>query len=285
MLDYNVFHTIAWPGAYAWYFFVIGISVALFFFSALSWFREEFQPLRKSGFYLSFVLLVVGGLLLISDLSQPMRFLNMINPAYLKFDSPLAWGSLNLITFGIASVVYLFFMNKGDDGLAKKAAVIGALLGLGLPIYTGFDLTVHQHRPVWNTPLMPVLFVALSLLSGAAVASFLAKGNEKLMVMLRRFMLWAGGATAAMLISLLGTTAYGGSAAEITFMFMTSGTMGMIFIGLGMLVGLAAPIALLLAPVGRQPMGVMAAGVLLLVGGMALRYAILIGPQIVHTYY
>lgn len=285
MLDYNVFHTIAWPGAYAWYFFVIGISVALFFFSALSWFREEFQPLRKSGFYLSFALLVLGGLLLISDLSQPMRFLNMINPAYLKFDSPLAWGSLNLITFGIASVAYLFFMNKGEDGLAKRAAVIGALLGLGLPIYTGFDLTVHQHRPVWNTPLMPVLFVALSLLSGAAVASFLAKGNEKLMVMLRRFMLWAGGATAAMLISLLGTTAYGGSAAEITFMFMTSGTMGMIFIGLGMLVGLAAPIALLLAPVGRQPMGVMAAGVLLLVGGMALRYAILIGPQIVHTYY
>jgi len=32
MLDYNVFHTIAWPGAYAWYFFVIGISAALFFF-------------------------------------------------------------------------------------------------------------------------------------------------------------------------------------------------------------------------------------------------------------
>lgn len=285
MLDYDVFHTIAWPGAYAWYFFVIGISVALFFFSALSWYREEFLPLRKPAFYLSFVLLVVGGLLLISDLSQPMRFLNMINPAYLKFDSPLAWGSLNLVSFGLASVVYFFFMNKGDDGLAKKVAVIGALLGLGLPIYTGFDLTVHQHRPVWNTPLMPVLFVALSMVSGAAVASFLARGNDTLLVRLRHFMLWSGGATAVMLISLLGTTAYGGSASEITFMFMTSGAMGLIFIGLGMLVGLAAPIALLLAPVGRRPVSVMAAGVLLLIGGMALRYALLIGPQIVHTYY
>jgi formate-dependent nitrite reductase membrane component NrfD len=285
MLDYTVFHTIAWPGAYAWYFFVIGISVALFFFSALSWFREEFQPLRKPGFILSFVLLVVGGLLLISDLSQPLRFLNILNPAYLNFDSPLAWGSLNLVSFGLVSVAYFFMMNKGDEGMAKKLAVLGALLALGLPIYTGFDLTVHQHRPVWNTPLMPVLFVALSLLSGAAVASFLAGGNAKLMAMLRRFMLWSGGATAAMLISLLGTTAYGGTASEITFMFMTSGTMGMIFVGLGMLLGLAAPIALLLAPVGRQPVGMMAAGVLLLVGGAALRYAILIGPQIVHTYY
>lgn len=285
MLDFTVFHTIAWPGPYAWYFFVIGISVAMFFFSALSWYREEFQPLRKSGFFLSFALLVLGGLLLISDLSQPLRFLNMVNPAYLKFDSPLAWGSLNLMSFGLVSVVYFFMMNKGNDVLAKKLAVLGALLALGLPIYTGFDLTVHQHRPVWNTPLMPVLFVALSLLSGSAVASFMAGGNEKLRVMLRRFMLWSGGATAAMLISLLGTTAYGGSAAEITFMFMTSGSMGMIFIGLGMLLGLAVPIALLLAPVGRQPVGMMAASVLLLVGGAALRYAILIGPQVVHTYY
>jgi len=285
MFDYTVFHTIAWPGPYAWYFFVIGISVALFFFSALSWYREEFQPLRRSGFFLSFALLVAGGLLLISDLSQPLRFLNMLNPAYLKFDSPLAWGSLNLISFGLVSVAYFFMMNKGNEGMAKKLAVFGALLGLGLPIYTGFDLTVHQHRPVWNTPLMPVLFVALSLVSGSAVASFMTGGNEKLRVMLRRFMLWSGGATAAMLISLLGTTAYGGSAAGITFMFMTSGTMGMIFIGLGMVLGLAVPIALLLAPVGRQPVGMMAASVLLLVGGAALRYAILIGPQIVHTYY
>ena len=285
MLDYTVFHTIAWPGAYSVYFFVIGISVAMFFFSAMSWYREEFQPLRKSGFYISFLLLILGGLLLISDLSQPARFLNMINPAYLKFDSPLAWGSLNLITFSLVSVIYFFLLHGRDEVNGKRIAIIGALLGLGLPIYTGFDLTVHQHRPVWNTPLMPILFVCLSFLSGSAVASFLTKGNEKLRQMLRHFMLWSGGATAAMLVSLLGTTAYGGTGAEITFMFMTSGTMGMIFIGLGMVLGLIVPIGLLLLPVGRQPIGMMASGGLILVGGLALRYAILIGPQIVHTYY
>jgi formate-dependent nitrite reductase membrane component NrfD len=285
MLDYTVFHSIAWPSSYALYFFVIGISVALFFFSALSWFREEFKPLREPAFYTSFALLVVGGLLLIGDLSQPSRFLNILNPAYLKFDSPLAWGSLNLVSFGLVSVAYLYMLRSGEEVNAKRLAVIGALLGLGLPIYTGFDLTVHQHRAVWNTPLMPVLFVALSLVSGAAVATFLAKGSEKLNCMLRCFMIWSGGATAAMLISLLGTTAYGGSASELTFMLMTTGTMGLIFIGVGMLLGLIAPIGLLLAPVGRQPIGMMAAGALLLVGGMALRYAILIGPQIVHTYY
>jgi formate-dependent nitrite reductase membrane component NrfD len=284
MGDYNVFHIIPWSGAYAIYFFVIGISAAMFFFSALSWYRTEFQSIRMQAFYTSFALLAAGGLLLIGDLSQPLRFMNTMNPAYLNFSSPLAWGSLNLLSFGVVSAAYFMTMRKNDEAMSRKLAVAGALLGLCLPIYTGFDLTVHQNRPVWNTPLMPVLFVALSLLSGAAVATFIAKG-EKLLVMLRRFMLWSAGAVAAMLVSLLGTTAYGGSGAELTFMFMTSGTLGMVFVGLGLLAGTVAPIAVLLTDYGRQQSGMMAAGALLLVGGMALRYSILIGGQIVQTYY
>lgn len=285
MYDYTVFHTMAWPSAYAIYFFVIGISSALFFFSALSWFREDYRPLRENAFYASFVLLALGGLLLIGDLSQPGRFLNILNPAYLNFQSPLAWGGLNLISFGLVAVLYFFMMRKGDEVNGKRLAIIGSLLALGLPIYTGFDLTVHQHRPVWNTPLMPVLFVGLSLVSGAAVATFLTKGNEMVNGGLRKMMLWSGGAVAAMLVSLLGTTAYGGVGAELTFMFLTSGALGMIFIGLGIIVGTAIPIALLLAPFGRQQVGMMAASVLILVGGMALRYSILYGGQILQTYY
>lgn len=285
MYDYTVFHTMAWPSAYAIYFFVIGISSALFFFSALSWYREDYRPLRENAFYASFVLLALGGLLLIGDLSQPGRFLNILNPAYLNFHSPLAWGGLNLISFGLVAVLYFFVMRKGDEVNGKRLAIIGSLLALGLPIYTGFDLTVHQHRPVWNTPLMPVLFVGLSLVSGAAVATFLSKGNEKVNGALRKMMLWSGGAVAAMLVSLLGTTAYGGVGAELTFMFLTSGALGMIFIGLGIIVGTAIPIALLLAPFGRQQVGMMAASVLILVGGMALRYSILYGGQILQTYY
>lgn len=285
MYEYTVFHTMAWPSAYAIYFFVIGISSALFFFSALSWYWEGYKPLREKSFYASFVLLVFGGLLLISDLSQPMRFLNMLNPAYLNFHSPLAWGGLNLISYGLVSVLYFFMMRKGDEGNSRRLAVIGSVLALGLPIYTGFDLTVHQHRPVWNTPLMPVLFVGLSLLSGAAVATFMAKGSEKLTAALRKMMLWSAGAVGAMLISLLGTTAYGGVGAELTYMYLTSGALGMIFVGLGIIAGTAVPIALLLAPFGRQQMGMMVASVLILVGGMALRYSILYGGQIVQTFY
>lgn len=285
MGDYNIFHHMPWSGAYSIYFFLIGISAAMFFFSALSWYREEFKEVRQSADNISFALLAVSGILLIDDLSQPFRFFNMVNPFYLNFSSPLAWGSLCLLSFGLVSVAYFYTIHKTqDEAMSRKLAVVGALLALGLPIYTGFDLTVHQNRPVWNTPLMPVLFVALSLLSAAAVAIFIAKG-EKLLVMLRRIMLWTGGAVAAMLISLLGTTAYGGSGAELTFMFMTSGLLGFIFIGLGILIGTVAPIGLLLSNYGRQQKGMMTAAALLLIGGLALRYSILIGGQVVQTYF
>jgi len=287
MGDYNIFHHMPWSGTYAIYFFTIGISAALFFFSTKSWFSsgQALIPIRTSAAYASFALLAISGLVLIGDLSQPLRFLNTMNPFYLNLTSPLAWGALNLMSFGIVSVLYIKALRGNDEKNAKLFGVIGSLLALGLPVYTGFDLTVHQNRPVWNTPLMPVLFVALSLVSGAAVAALLASGKAAVLTKLRLYMLWAGGAVGVMLTSLLGTTAYGGSGSELTFMLMTSGGLGAIFVGLGILLGTAAPIAVLLMPYGRQHSGIVFAGGLLLVGGMALRYSILIGGQIVQTYF
>ena len=284
MGDYVVFFDVAWHGANAAYFFFIGIAAMLYFVSALSWYREEFRPLRRSAFYASFVALGAAGLILVGDLSQPMRFMNTLNPGYWNMASPLVWGTILISLFGLTSVWYFTTLGRTDKS-GRLPAVVGSLLGLGLAIYSGFDLAVHQHRPVWNTPLMPVLFVALSLVSGAAVAAFLARGEAKLVGVLRQIMLWGTTAIAVMLLSLLVTTAYGGSADELTYAFMTAGNMAMIFVGLGIVVGTLAPIALLLAPFGRQPTGLMAAALLLLVGGISLRYSILIGPQMVQTFF
>jgi len=176
-------------------------------------------------------------------------------------------------------------LRKGDEKWGKTLAAVTALLALGLPIYTGYDLTAHQSRPVWNTPVIPVLFVALAIASGSAVASLLTMGDEIARSMLRQYLLWSTGAVAVILVSILGTTNYGGSAEELTFIVLTTGTMGLIFLGLGILAGTAAPIALLLAPYGRQQTGVVLAALLVLVGSAALRYALLMGPQYVQTLY
>jgi formate-dependent nitrite reductase membrane component NrfD len=285
MGEYVWYHDVSWHASYAIYFFVIGISAGLAFLSYGTWLTPALRPLRAKAAYLSFALLLVGGLLLIADLSQPMRFLNVLNPLYLKFTSPLAWGALNIAAFGIASVLYLLALRKGDESRGKWLAAITALLALGLPIYTGYDLTVHQSRPVWNTPIMPVLFVALAIASGTAVGSLLAGADEAARRVLREYLLWSTAAVGVMLVSILGTTHYGGSAEELAFVILTTGTMGLIFVGIGILAGTAAPVALLLAPMGRQQTGLMLSAVLVLVGGAALRYALLMGPQHLQTLY
>ncbi len=285
MGDYVWFHDVSWHATYAIYFFVIGICAGLAFLSYGSWVTPELRPLRLKAAVGSFVLLALGGLLLIADLSQPMRFLNILNPAYLNFSSPLAWGALNIVAFGIASVLYLLALRKGDEGRGKLLAAITALLALGLPIYTGYDLTVHQSRPVWNTPVIPVLFVAMAIASGSAVGALLAGGHEGAQRVLRQYLMWSCAAVGVMLISILGTTSYGGSAQELTFLILTTGTMGLIFVGAGIVAGTAAPIALLLAPFGRQQVGIALAALLVLLGGAALRYALLMGPQQLQTLY
>ena len=285
MGDYVWFHDVSWHATYAIYFFVIGIVAGLTFLSFLSWHNEALKPIRASSAWGALVLLAIGGLLLIADLSQPLRFLNILNPFYLNFGSPLAWGALNIVSFGIALVVYLFMLRKGNGGGGRWIAGIAALLALGLPIYTGFDLTVHQSRPVWNTPIIPVLFVAMAIASGSAVASLLAGGNAATQATLRQYLLWSTGAVGVMLGSNLGTTPHGGSAPELPYKIHTTSTMGLIFVGIGIVAGTAAPIVLLLAPFGRQQFGVVLAGLLVLAGGAALRYALLMGPQQLQTLY
>ncbi|WP_217126742.1 NrfD/PsrC family molybdoenzyme membrane anchor subunit [Hydrogenophilus thiooxidans] len=283
MGEYLVFHDVAWHATYAIYFFLIGIVAGLSFLSYASWHLSALRPLREKSAYVSLALLAVGGLLLIADLSQPMRFLNMLNPAYLNFSSPLAWGALNLVAYGIASVLYLLMLWKKDEKNGKMLALVTAFLALGLPIYTGFDLTVHQHRPVWNTPAIPLLFVALAFSTGSAVGALMSANNAEAQQVLRQFMLWSAGAVVVILIAIMGTTSYGGSAEELTFMLMTSGTMGLLFVGVGFLAGSLAPVVMLFAPTGKSISVILVSALLILLGSAAVRYVILMAPQQVQT--
>jgi formate-dependent nitrite reductase membrane component NrfD len=285
MGDYVWFHDVSWHASYAIYFFVIGILAGLSFLSYGSWRNEALRPLREKAAYGSIALLVIGGLLLIADLSQPMRFLNILNPAYLNFTSPLAWGALNIVAFGVCSILYIMALRKGDEAKGKLLALVTAVLALGLPVYTGYDLTVHQSRPVWNTPIMPVLFVALAIASGSAVGSLIAGANEAAQKVLREYMLWSAAAVAVILISIMGTTNYGGSASELTFMIMTTGTMGLLFVGIGFLAGSVAPAVMLYAPMGKSQGVLMVSALLILAGSAALRYVILMAPQQLQTLY
>ncbi len=57
------------------------------------------------------------------------------------------------------------------------------------------------------------------------------------------------------------------------------------FIGIGFLAGSVAPAVMLYAPAGKSQGVIMLSALLILIGGAALRYVILVAPQQLQTLY
>lgn len=136
---------------------------------------------------LGFMLLNVGMLALLLDLSHPLY----VWAVYLTFQplSPMSWGSwLLLIVYAILLVSALVRLPEAWPWLAArvpalKAAsawfvgqsprlrwlgIVNIAFGIGVGIYTGILLNTMVARPLWNTSVLPVLFLVSGLSAGVA---------------------------------------------------------------------------------------------------------------------
>lgn len=141
---------------------------------------------------LGFVLLNIGMLALLLDLAHPLY----VWAIYITFQplSPMAWGSwVLLIVYAILLTSALIRLHEAWPWLGQKLPMLrrlsdgivgapGRLRALGLAniafgvavgIYTGILLNTMVARPLWNTAVLPLLFL-FSGLSAAAAAIHLA---------------------------------------------------------------------------------------------------------------
>ena len=155
------------------------------------------EPVQKAGGILTLLLIAVCGPLLILDLGQPARFLYPI--IHFHYSSPLSWGSVLLVLFALSVVIYLLGVLRGGSASLKPIAVLGSLLAFTMPLYTGWDMMAQQARELWHSVSIPVLFVALSFSSGAALIALVAqvtgKMDEATTTILRRVLLASVGIT------------------------------------------------------------------------------------------
>lgn len=95
--------------------------------------------------------------------------------------SVMTWGVYILSCFILVGLVVGYFVLKKKEA-PKGLLIFGAILALATGTYTGLLLAVVIAVPLWNTFLMPVLFVVSALSTGmsatAVVAHFLEKGQE-----------------------------------------------------------------------------------------------------------
>ena len=100
--------------------------------------------------------------------------------------SVMTWGSIIIALFALTGLFYLsfwldfkigrirFFPWSNNLGLRKKVAEVGLILGLATMVYTGVLLGAAPGRPLWGSPLIPVLFAVSGLSGGIALTVVLA---------------------------------------------------------------------------------------------------------------
>lgn len=179
------------------YFFLGGLAGGCYFLGALIdlFGRREDRPLARLGYYIAFPLVNICGILLILDLSRPLRFWHMLverntfEPMF-KSWSPMSFGSWGLTAFGFFSFLSFLAALADEKPLGRPwrwlqwpalsalrapallgypIAVLGGISGFFLAGYTGILLAV-TNRPIWaDTPLLGMLF----LISAASTAAAL----------------------------------------------------------------------------------------------------------------
>lgn len=162
-------HSHVWTWPIAGYLFLGGLgagmiivaSVADLFFGV----GNLFIPCALG----SLVALGLGSFLLIFELGRPFQFWRVFSKekAILTFG---AWMVIALIIFDLVylSFWFVFIPWHTAEVLRQIIAVVCLVLGCGVMLYTGVELSSMKARVFWNTPALPILFALSGLLVGTA---------------------------------------------------------------------------------------------------------------------
>ena len=182
---YNAQHKIQWHWELPSYLVTKNIAGGLFMLLSLSAglgvIPFDTLTFLAAGF-IAMIFMLLTVILLIKDLSQPKRFLNvLLRP---QWKSWLARGAYIMVTFtGVAGLWWLFegaaYLNWLPvdlvAGVRHFAAWITFPLALGVVLYSAFLLGQAEGRDMWQSPLLPFelltqsfvvssgLFLALSM--------------------------------------------------------------------------------------------------------------------------
>jgi formate-dependent nitrite reductase membrane component NrfD len=139
-------------------------------------FGGDHFTLARYGALLGPIPVMLGTALIVLELGRPFRALNLYKLINL---SPMSIGSWLLSIFMVTSVFYaLAFLpsflpqfKRLSDRLAtfrRTLAWTNLPLGVGVAVYTGVMLGAMPARPLWNSPILALLFSVSALSTGVA---------------------------------------------------------------------------------------------------------------------
>jgi formate-dependent nitrite reductase membrane component NrfD len=124
---------------------------------------------------LSLILVILGAIVLLCELGHPLRAWRAIARPRTSWISRGVIFVTLFITAGFLAIAPSFsvfsWLPWGAAGLGGKTlAVIAGISAIGVTLYPGFVLSASPAIPFWNSPLLPALFFAQSLLAASGMA-------------------------------------------------------------------------------------------------------------------
>ena len=273
------------------YFYLTGLSAGSFIISTLSYGFgfERFKPLGKIGIVIATLLLVAAPMFLLAHSGQRLRVWHLF--VYLRLSSPITWGSFLLILYPLNCIIYGFFMFKGNKRLTRIFGLMGIPLALMVHGYTGFILAFGKARPLWNSSLMPLLFLVSAMVSGIAMMiivsvvrdRFFTKErviNRDILSGLAQMLGWC--LVFDLFLTATEMVVHGIShlGAQESVALLLTGSFAGLFLLLENLIGKVIPMVVMLTPAARRTVPLLVlASILVMIGIYTMRYDIVVGGE------
>lgn len=248
--------------------------------------------------------LLPGASLVLISLGMGALFLDLEHKAYVwrlyvtfRPASPMSWGAWILVAVypALAAALLLHmppWLRRRTPALAALAdrlpaiprlvrwvAAANMILGGLLGIYTGVLLSAFGARPLWNSALLGPLFLVSGLSSAAALVHLVATDRSERELLARadnRFLQAELATLALFLIGLVTSTEAHLRAAELFFGGPFTAVFWVGVVGLGIVV----PLFVQTLAVGHRVRHTPVAPLLVLAGGVLLRFVIVVAGQV-----
>ncbi|MBK1648000.1 NrfD/PsrC family molybdoenzyme membrane anchor subunit [Rhabdochromatium marinum] len=271
-------------------FLIISASGALNVASIGTVFDKAFyKPLGRLSGLLAAALLVGGLLILVLDLGRPDRL--VVAMTTYNFSSIFAWNIFLYSGFVAVVIAYLWTMaDRKGVPYTKPVGIFAFLWRLALTTGTGSIFGFLVGREAYDTAVLAPMFVVMSFAYGLAIYilvlmySFEQDDRPVGALMLKRLKnllgLFVSGVLYFTLIYHL-TRLYGAQTQNIEHFILVSGGIYTVMFWLGWIIlGSLVPLFFIYHPQhGKNPKAIALASALVIFGGLAAMYVLIIGSQ------
>ena len=249
--------------------FFTGTGAGAWFFAVLL----DFSP----GLPLGFALVAIGGISHLLFLGRPERFWRMVKGFHTSW---ISRGFVGMTLFLVTAPAYLLLalVEAQNTSLGVMFLALSLLGALWIVAYKGFVWASSKGIPLWNTPLIPVLYIAYALRGGASALVIMAAlaTLSSPMELLEPIKLWLAVSTCLLVLVYIEVMRGSGTTALRSVEIMLFGRVAVSFYVGAVLLGLVIPIGIggLAYVTGLSPTLLGLLGLFSLLGDLSIIYCI-----------